>query len=194
MRVGRRHLHEEIVRMLPVVIGNAVVTLRPIAAAADSRWPPSVHGSTLIIRRAAEFAAEELMLRHQHRPVSAEDLPAAAPAALVIVSAECDPMRHHAPSVEHETFRVHRRGIGLPRGARALAIHRQIERILREGVDGDRYSDRDKKSPRNHIFSFPNSCIIRANKRARAPRQSARRRLKRDAGGSDQERTKLETS
>ena len=121
--VGSRQLHEQIVRMLAIdEVRRAVRRLagleqQRIAALALGRVERK-HGAQ------AEPARPERPLAHQHQHALAEGLVVAARAGLLVIDEVDEAMRHERPVAHRLVHARHRRGVGLPRGARAFAGHR----------------------------------------------------------------------
>ena len=95
--VQRGQLHEQVVRMLPVVQRLA---LERLTALEQQRIATGPDGQRLGARHAVEVegAAAELAHRHQHAPVDAAELIGTARTPLVVVLHEGVAVQHHHPS------------------------------------------------------------------------------------------------
>src|SRR5256884_9678900 len=115
--VQRREPHEQVVRVLPIMEGGALVGLPRL----DQQWvPPAAGGPRLGAehRPELELTATHPPARSCHRPVDDSQLVAAARASLPVVLEKSLPVQHEGPTPQQVVGGVHRGGIRKPRGAR----------------------------------------------------------------------------
>jgi hypothetical protein len=137
-----RQFHEEVVRVLAIVDGVAVAGFAGsqqvgVAAAGDRPRLETGH------RPQPEASRAQRPPRHRHAPVDAAGLVRAAMQCCVLVDElrECLAVQHQLPVAGAAMQGVHRREIGLPRGAGRVAGGEQrpghggviVLRVLRRG-------------------------------------------------------------
>jgi hypothetical protein len=113
--VEGRELHEQVVRVLPVVERCAPEGL---AALQQERIPLPADRERLGARHAVQVqrAAGELAHCHQHSPIDAPDLIVPPGAALMIELQECVAVHHQHPGAGREVPGPHGGRVGKPGG------------------------------------------------------------------------------
>ena len=121
--VGSRQLHEEVVRML--AIDQVCPAVGCLAGLEQERIP------ALALRRIErhhgaqpERARADGSVAHHHRHAFGEGLVVAARPGLLVVNDIDKAVRHDGPVALRHVQTRHRRGVGLPGSARAVAGHR----------------------------------------------------------------------